>query len=154
MPRPRTRLVMSDRQTAVFDSRITIDDETGCWNWSGPFHTSGYGQYSIARMPYRIHQLAYWRYKGDVPAGLEIDHLCRNRICCNPEHLEAVTHQVNMARAFAARTACDRGHEYTEENTRITRRARKDGSIGIRRDCRACHRIYDAQRPTRRKVVA
>lgn len=154
MRKQRTRPNISDYQRSVFDSRFIVDERTGCWNWTGPFNgkQGGYGQYSIGAMPYRIHQLSYWFHVGDIPPGHEIDHLCRNRTCGNPDHLEAVTHAENMARAKAAKTACGRGHPYNEENTRYFRRRRPNGQISERRSCRLCHRIYDQAR--RKKGVA
>lgn len=89
-----------------------------CWPVRGPRTTTGYGVRIGFGGSYRTpHRLAYELTVGPVPDGLEIDHLCRNRLCCNPAHLEAVTHRVNVQRAKATVTHCPSGHRYSPENT-------------------------------------
>lgn len=101
-------------------------NEDGCWIWQGKLNNLGYGTYKRKS----AHRMVYQYYKGAVPEGLELDHLCREPSCVNPDHLEAVTHQVNMSRGFTGRaehlakmhrlkTHCKEGHEYSPENTRI-----------------------------------
>ena len=92
-------------------------DVSGCWLWTGSYNSHGYGQMMIgsrldgSRKLAVTHRLAYQAIKGDIPSHLEIDHLCRNRKCCNPEHLEAVPHSVNVNRAVAGSDdLCIRGH--------------------------------------------
>lgn len=119
---------------------------TGCIEYTGPLDARGYGS-QITRGPgalrVQTHVAAYEMLVGPVPDGLELDHLCRNPRCCNPSHLEPVTHAENMRRAGSAVTHCIHGHEYTPENTA------RDGRG--RRYCRACNR----QRARRRtKAVA
>lgn len=79
--------------------RYRIDGETGCWNWSGHIRHDGYPGFirwkGIQKM---AHVIFYIRYKGPIPDGLEIDHLCNNVRCVNPEHLEAKTHRANSRR--------------------------------------------------------
>lgn len=85
----------------------------------------------------RAHRQAYEDAYGPIPDGLEIDHVCRNPSCINPEHLEAVTHAENMRRMGpyspgAQLTHCLRGHEFTQDNTYY---------VGTRRWCRKCNVI-------------
>jgi len=90
------------------------------------------------------HRYAYESVKGQIPHGLVIDHLCRNRLCVNPNHLEPVTNLENLQRGLGyalqngMRTACIHGHEYTHQNTYVSPR-------GDTR-CRECARIRDSKR--------
>lgn len=101
----------------LLKSKIIID-KAGCWIWQGYISKSGYGQISIKKKSYKAHRLSYQEFKGSIPAGLEIDHLCRVRNCINPGHLEAVTKKENILRgtSFAATNAkkatCPLGHTY------------------------------------------
>lgn len=111
-------------------------EASGCWRWTGRPTTKGYGRANYKPLGYRdagAHVVVRHLLVGPTPEGLELDHLCRNRWCCNPDHLEPVTHAENMRRSGPAqKTHCLNGHEYTPENTYI----RPNG----RRDCRACIR--------------
>lgn len=79
--------------------------ENGCWLWTGTKADTGYGQLSVKGRPYSVHRLAYSVLVEPIPSGLEIDHLCCNRACFNPLHLEPVTHIENVRRGFARRAA-------------------------------------------------
>lgn len=80
-----------------------VSKTASCWIWQGVQRRNGYGQIMWHPDTYLVHRIAYQALVGDIPDGLELDHLCRNRICCNPEHLEAVTHATNIQRGHAAR---------------------------------------------------
>lgn len=75
-------------------------EASGCHVWTGAL-SCGYGQFGVAHArPRRAHRIAYEYAKGAIPEGLQIDHLCRNTRCVNPEHLEAVTPRTNTRRAY------------------------------------------------------
>lgn len=85
-----------------FQQRVKIEDN-GCHVWTGGL-IGGYGQFSPVRgTTLYAHRIAYEYAKGAIPEGLQIDHLCRNTRCVNPEHLEAVTPRTNTRRAYAHR---------------------------------------------------
>jgi hypothetical protein len=92
--------------------------EHGCWIWTGSFTTQGYGQFGqyIKNGPTRqAHVLVWQKYKGPVPKGLELDHLCRNRKCVNPDHLEPVTRAVNTQREARAKLSQEKARSIREE---------------------------------------
>lgn len=123
---------------------------SSCWGWDGYIDHHGYSSMRIGSRPgrmYRAHRLSYQFFKGEISQGLELDHLCRNRWCVNPEHLEAVSHRGNILRGLsfaaenAAKTHCKRGHIFDEENTYITPR-------GLR-NCRKCRAAAERRRQRR-----
>jgi hypothetical protein len=119
---------------------------SGCWGWEAAKDTTGYGRFWDGSRVVPAHRVSYELFVGPITEGLHIDHLCRNRGCVNPSHLEPVTQRENMMRgvspAAAAnrRTSCVHGHEYTAENTYLWR-----GS----RHCMTCRRGVDRARSLR-----
>ncbi|HXJ92652.1 MAG TPA: HNH endonuclease signature motif containing protein [Terriglobia bacterium] len=110
-----------------------------CWLWTSPPRDGGYGQFYVRTgLVVRAHRFAYEQFHGSIPEGLTLDHLCRNTLCVNPVHLEAVTQRENTLRGngpaakHARKTHCKRGHPYNESNTYFY----PDG----RRGCRVCRR--------------
>lgn len=93
-----------------------------CWLYLGPFHFSEYGIPYGRYLKNEAHRLCYEIYKGPIPKGLTLDHLCRTTVCINPEHLEPVTRTENIMRGngacamHARKTHCYKGHEFTKEN--------------------------------------
>lgn len=129
--------------------RINIT-ESGCWIWTRAIASTGYGRTSKRSEP-AAHRLAYAVFRGPIPEGMHLDHLCRTRSCCNPDHLEAVTCRTNILRgtspaaSHAQQTHCIHGHEFTESNIYRTR------SRPNVRQCRECTKRRMRRQRTRRR---
>lgn len=145
---------MSRRYPAPIMERILAKvelTESGCWQWTGRLN-DGYGQIGYRHRAAATHRVVYEELVGPVPVGLQIDHLCRNRACCRPEHLEPVTQRENLLRGQtiaaqnASRTHCPQDHPYAGENLFINNRGA--------RVCRACMRAQRAAWRARKKASA
>jgi hypothetical protein len=136
----------------------------GCWIWGGYIGPSGYGRAYAGPSYYRAaHRMAYEFARGPIPEGLQIDHLCRNRACVKPDHLEAVTQTENVRRGLRGRllTVCAKGHDYTPENTytspagnRACRKCRTARSNARNSDPQRIEyqKVYEARYRARRKA--
>lgn len=117
--------------------KINIDDK-GCWNWTGYLDQSGYAVYRFKEGSSRVARWLYEKTVAPIPKPLTIDHVCRNRACINPKHMEPVTMRENLMRgdSFSGinhrKTVCVHGHEYSESNTG---KAKAGG-----RFCKTCQR--------------
>lgn len=148
----------------LFESKI-IKTEVGCWLWRGSHNKDGYPRHAGTR----AHRTSYVLKNGRIPEGLEIDHLCGNRGCLNPDHLEAVTHRENVSRGRLggvtrkrniSKTHCPSGHEYTKENTYVAPRVYQQNKSGRNyafvpnnpsRHCKLCKKIAHKKWREKRK---
>lgn len=131
----------------LFGEKLWYDPETGCIEWMAYRDPNGYGQFHIKRVAVRAHCVALLLDDRLVPDGLVTDHLCRNRGCANPEHLEIVTRGENVLRGngwgglHSRKTCCPRGHSYSGDNLAVRVR---DGRKFRR--CRTCERASALRR--------
>jgi hypothetical protein len=112
-----------------------LPDLPGCWLWTGSYTGNGYGGFWTGERQVKAHRFSYEVHVGSIPTGMHLDHICRVRMCVNPDHLRVVTNRENAlaGESFSAinarKTHCSRGHEFTPENTRVRRGWR---------ECRQC----------------
>lgn len=132
---------------------IPGDSPDDCWGWRGKLHHLGYAHLAVDGAQRPAHRFSYEMVHGPVPPELHIDHLCRNRGCTNPAHLEAVPPRVNILRGIgrgalnAIKTHCPQGHPYDEMNT-YTLPSRPNA-----RYCRACATQRKLERRARQRAA-
>jgi hypothetical protein len=154
MPKYKSTPQLAPEQISRFWSKVVVPDQQSlCWNWASTLTSTGYGRASIGtgKREYRAHRIAYELLVGPIPDGHHIDHLCRNRRCVNPAHMQPVAPRVNVLRGVgitaqnAAKTHCKRGHEFTVANTCVS---------NGQRICRTCKREAMRAIRTQRRQAA
>ena len=129
-------------------SKVEVDGD--CWMWQGTTDRNGYGDFWLDGRMRPAHRVAYELLVGEIPGGLDLDHLCRRRGCVNPDHCEPVTRRENLMRGWtvvrrnAEKTHCHRGHPFDEANT-----IREAGG----RRCRECRRRTDREKKRRYRAL-
>lgn len=144
---------MSEKPSVIARLLARLDRrEDGCWVWTGALNKAGYGAIGSGTKVLRTHRVAYEHFVGPIPDGLQLDHLCRNRACCNPAHLEPVTNLENWKRGehhvakFSRDLVCKHGHDLSVEGAMYTRR---NGT----KLCRTCVLANNKAYRDRRKVA-
>ena len=137
---------MDSKLLVRFFSKVKQTDN--CWIWTGATSSKGYGTITVNNKTHSTHRLSYELFKRLIPTGLTIDHLCRNKLCVNPDHLEAVTNKVNILRGIgltainSRKTHCPRGHQFTGKRDNL-------GS----RICLICNRTKSKRDRQKRKEL-
>ena len=136
----KTRVYTRTPPCQRFMRFLVVNPETLCWEWRGGKHSAGYGSFKAEGINL-AHRFAYAIWVGPLIPSLTIDHLCRNRRCVNPEHLEQVPIEVNVLRGqgvtvmHSKQTHCIRGHPFTPDNIY------RPPSRPHTRDCRQCMKM-------------
>lgn len=137
-----TTPLIAGADLARFASRVRCES-TGCHTYAGSLSTQGYGRFVLGGRVFFAHRISYRLHVGELVDGMDLDHLCRNRACVNPTHLDQVVPTVNILRGEGAaainarKTHCKHGHEFTADNIYTFR--------GFRH-CRTCRRIDSHKR--------
>jgi hypothetical protein len=131
-------------------NKIIPEPNSGCWLWLATL-SDGYGRVYVhpSRVPKPAHRVVYELIKGKIPAGMDLDHLCRVRCCVNPDHLEAVSRKVNLNRGVnfhSSKKFCKNGHPFTEDNLYIY--TLPNGNLT--RACKACHKAHACRQRARK----
>lgn len=138
---------LTDKERKRIERHLEVNVANGCWLWTGSLDSGGYAQGYFRGRKEKVHRIMYAAYVGPIPRGenvtpeAEIDHLCRNRNCCNPAHMQLVTHRENVLRGVSAvatgfkKTHCNRGH--------LLPARKPDGTRG---PCKVCESIRHASR--------
>lgn len=129
-----------------FWSKCIPEPNSGCWFWTAGLDRNGYGKFKVHDRSNRAYRYAWTCFFGPVTSET-LDHLCANKLCCNPAHLEPVSRAENTRRWARTILSCRKGHAFSTENTYEWHNKRG----GITRCCRACNRV--ASRKRVRKVV-
>lgn len=135
---PKSNLSIHER----FMKKVCVTDS--CWLWMASKSWKGYGGFGVNSGVMPAHRFSYELFKGKIPNGLLVHHVCRNPSCVNPEHLETVTNKENSRNTdlhgwhLSLKTHCIHGHEYNKKNTYYC----SDGG----RRCRVCARINESKR--------
>src|SRR3990167_4221276 len=130
-----------------FFKRISIDSKSGCWNWTGSHDSGGYGHIVYNGRIESSHRVIYAWLRGSIPRNKskntpQLDHLCRNRPCCNPFHLELVSHKINILRGespsakHARKKYCKESHLLPDKYTTVNKNGKRE------RICLICRKKY------------